>query len=140
MPAYEKPLPDPTFDTKPYWDAAKKHELHMQKCDKCGRLRFPPRPVCAHCQSMQATWVKLSGRGTVFSYSVISHAVGKGFQADVPYINILVEPVEQKGVRIPSNLVGCKPEDVKINMAVEAVFDDVTPEVTLPKFKPAGGK
>ena len=140
MTTYGKPLPDPTFDTKPYWEATKKHELHIQKCSACGFLRFPPRPVCPKCQSMQAEWTRLSGKGTVYSYSVIGHAVGKGFQADVPYINVVVEPVELKGQRIPSNLTGCKPEDVKIGMAVEVYFDDVTPEITLPKFRPAGGR
>jgi uncharacterized OB-fold protein len=137
---YEKPLPQPTLDTEPYWDAARRHELVVQRCAQCGYLRFPPRPVCPRCQSMQSDWTPLSGRGTLYTFSVVAHPVGKGFRNDVPYVNALVEPVEQQGCRIPTNLVETDPEQVKIGMAVEVVFADVTPEVTLPKFRPAAKK
>jgi uncharacterized OB-fold protein len=74
----------------------------------------------------------------VYSYIVNHHAVVPGFQDEAPYVVALVELDEQKGLRLTTNMVGCKPEEVKVGMPVEAVFEDVTPEVTLIKFKPAG--
>jgi uncharacterized OB-fold protein len=76
----------------------------------------------------------VSGRGAVFSFAVMHQAVHPGFAAEVPYPIVVVELEE--GVRLLSNLVDCPLAEVRIGLPVEVVFEDVTAEVTLPKFRP----
>ena len=133
MAKYEKPLPQPTADTQPFWEYCKKHELRMQKCSQCGHIRYPPSIICPKCSSMEAEWTKLSGRGKIFSFVVFQYVYNKAFSDDMPYIAASIELEE--GPRIMSNVIGCKPEDVKVGMPVEIQFEDVTGEFTLPKFK-----
>ena len=71
MTQYGKPLPNPTGDTKPFWDYCKKHELRMQKCTQCGYIRYPPSIVCPKCHSMETEWVRLSGKGKVFGITLV---------------------------------------------------------------------
>jgi len=129
---YAKPLPVPDGDTKPYWDAAKEHRLMIQRCQDCQRAIFYPRSVCPHCMSDRLEWIQASGRGTIYSYTVV-HRSPAAFKDDVPYVVALIDLAE--GVRMMSNVVACAPSDVRIGAAVEVVFDDVTPEITLPKFR-----
>jgi hypothetical protein len=130
----DKPLPRPTEDTAPYWEAAHKGELRMQKCGDCGLVRFPPSILCASCLSEKADWVKLSGRGTVFSWIVIHQSQHPAFNADTPY-NVAIVELEE-GPRLHTNIVDCANEDIHIGMAVEVVFDKVSGDTTLPKFRP----
>ncbi len=129
---YAKPLPVPDGDTKPFWDAAKEHRLMIQRCQDCQRTIFYPRSVCPHCMSDRIDWIQASGRGTIYSYTVV-HRSPSAFKEDVPYVVALIDLAE--GVRMMSNVVECAPADVRIGAAVEVVFDDVTPEITLPKFR-----
>ena len=134
---YAKPLPNPLHreTSRPFWEAARRHELSMQRCTRCERLVFYPREGCPFCLSSELEWVTLSGRGRLHSYTVIHQPANPAFQPDVPYIYAMVELEE--GPRIISNLVDCAPADARIDMPVEAIYDDVTPEVTLVKFRPA---
>lgn len=133
--AYSKPLPVTDEDTQPFWDYCKQHELRVQKCKSCGELHYPPSPICPHCLSMDLEWAKLSGKGEVYSFIVVRRRYHPGFAPDIPYTVAIIETEES--IRMLSNVVGCKPEDVRIGMPVEVFFDDVTPEFSLPKFKPA---
>ena len=135
MTTYSKPLPQPIPVSKEFWEAAKRHELRLQHCKNCDVHIFYPREVCPQCLLSDLEWVKASGRGRVHSYTIMRHADIPGFLSDVPYILAIVELEE--GPRMLSNLVDCGIEDVKMDMPVTAVFDDVTPEVSLVKFKPA---
>ncbi|MEN6616880.1 MAG: Zn-ribbon domain-containing OB-fold protein, partial [Syntrophorhabdus sp.] len=128
---YKKPLPYINSETKAYWDGAKAHEFLLRKCRACGQYHFYPRDFCPSCFSFDVEWVKSSGRGTVYSVT-ICHVPAAGFKDVAPYNLVLVELEE--GPRMMSNIVGCPNDDIKIGMPVEVVFDDVTPEVTLPKF------
>jgi uncharacterized OB-fold protein len=131
-----KPLPIADSDSKPYWDAAKAHELRAQQCASCGAFRWPPRGVCPSCHSWQFRWVELPGTGTIASYIVAIHPVA-AFASDVPYVigRITLDGTDRL-VTITSNVVDCPWEQVKVGMRVRVFFDDVTPDVTLPKFKP----
>jgi uncharacterized OB-fold protein len=135
MAEYTRPLPNPTVDTEAYWEGAKRHELLAQKCNQCGQLRFPPGLVCPNCLSTDHTWTQLSGKGEVYTFSLVRAPLRPEFQDAVPYVLGVVQLDE--GVRMVTNIVGCPPEDVRIGMRVEVTFDDVTAEITLPKFKPA---
>ena len=135
MSDYKKPIPAITAEMQPFFDAAKRHELVVQRCAQCGKHRFPAREICSSCLSRDATWERVSGRGHIFSYNVMHQVYHPGFASEVPYAVVVVELDE--GARMISNLVGVALQDIKIGMPVQVVFEAVTAEVTLPKFKPA---
>ena len=132
---YQKPLPTITSLNRPYWDGLKERELRMQKCDGCGLIWFPPSPLCPNCWSRKFAWTKLSGRGRINSWVVFHQAYFRSFENDVPYNVVEVELEE--GPRILSNLVGLASSEIHSGMPVEMVFDDVTEEIALAKFKPS---
>jgi uncharacterized OB-fold protein len=133
--AYDKPLPQPSPDTKAFWEGCREHEIRIQKCGECGRLRWPPAFLCPGCLSKHAQWVAATGRGTVYSYVVYHVAYHPAFREDLPYVLALVELEE--GPHFVTNIVGCEPGAVSCGMAVEVIWDDVTETVSLPKFRPA---
>ena len=134
MSAYAKPLPQVTPEMKPFWDAARRHELVVQRCTGCGTHRFPARDICSRCLSRDAAWTPVSGRGSVFSWAIMHQVYHPGFAAEVPYAVVVIELDE--GARLVSNLVDCPPADIRAGMPVEVVFDDVASDVSLPKFRP----
>ncbi|MEE8332962.1 MAG: Zn-ribbon domain-containing OB-fold protein [Alphaproteobacteria bacterium] len=133
---YDKPLPIPTPESRPYWDAARAHRLALQRCGDCGRHWHPPSTVCPGCGSREHDWVDSSGKGKVFSFVTYHRLYNKGWKDDLPYVVAVIELEE--GARLLSNVIGIEPDDVACDMAVEVVFDDVTGEVTLPRFRPVG--
>lgn len=135
MASYMKPLPLINEETKPYWEYCRKHELRMQKCLQCGHIRFPISVICPKCHSMEAEWAKLSGKGTIYSFTIYRVPYHPAFKDDIPYVVAIIQLDE--GPRLESNIIGCRVEDVRIEMPVEVAFDDVTSEVTLPKFRPS---
>jgi uncharacterized OB-fold protein len=131
----EKFLPPddlPAFH-RPFWEGLKAHQLKLQKCEN-GHLRFVPTEICGKCGSQEWTWQPMSGRGTVYSYSVVHRGPTPAYQADAPYVIAHVELAE--GPRMISNLIGCDPKAVRIGMPVEVVYEDVTSDWTLYKFTP----
>jgi len=107
----------------------------VQKCRDCGDLRYHPRAQCTNCLSPRTEWVRCSGRGKVYTFTATYQNQGAGFRESLPYIMAWVELEE--GVKMLTNLVECRPEEAKIGMPVEVVYEDVTPQVTLAKFRPA---
>jgi uncharacterized OB-fold protein len=132
---YAKPIPTVTPEMKPFFDAAKRHELVVQRCLQCGTHRFPAREICSQCLSHASEWVRVSGLGEIFSYNVMHQVYHSGFATEVPYAVVVVKLRE--GPKLVSNLVGVAPHDIKIGTPVRVVFEDITEEVTLPKFTPA---
>jgi uncharacterized protein len=134
--SYPKPLPVLDPETRPFWEACRRGRLMLQRCSDCGHVRFPPTRFCARCRSAKCEWIDSKGEGRVFSWIVVRHPVPRDmFAQDVPYVVALIELAE--GVRIPSNIVGCAPEDVTAGMLVSVTFRAVTPDITLPLFQPA---
>ena len=135
---YKKPLPraeDPGL-SEPFWDAAKRHELVIPRCTKCNRYFWYPRQECPFCLQRDWQWEPVSGKGRLHTYTVVRQPQNPAFTADVPYAFAIVQLDE--GVRIVSNIVGCKiPDDLQVDMPLVATFDDVTSDWTLVKFKPA---
>lgn len=131
------PLPTPQPETEYYWARARAHELWLMRCDDCATTYFYPRPICPACFSRNTRWVPSSGRGTLHAFSIVYRPPRPAFQDWVPYVIALVEL--EGGARIPTNLVEVVPDPsaIRIGMPLEVVFEDVTPEVTLPKFRPA---
>lgn len=135
MPPYEKPIPDITHETRPFFEASKRHELAVQRCRDCGTFRFPARELCSACLSSSSDWATVSGRGEIFSFNVMHQVYHPGFASEAPYAVVLVKLNE--GPMILSNLVDVAIKDIKIGMPVRVVFEEITDEITLPKFAPA---
>ncbi len=130
-----KPMPRPTPWSQPFWDAAREHRLVLKKCKSCGTLQHPPYLYCPQCSSEEAEWIEASGKATLYAYTVNEFAVPFPFWDDLPYVTAIIDLAE--GVRMISNVVDCPPAELVNGMPLEVVFDDVSPEFTLPKWRPA---
>jgi uncharacterized protein len=130
---YDRPLPEPTSDSQPYWDGLKTHRLLFQSCRQCGKIRHYPRPVCDQCFSMAYDWIESSGRGRVYSWTVNHHGFHPGFKAATPYVTVTVDMAE--GVRMHAPLLDGDADSLSLERAVEVVFEDVTDDLTLPRFR-----
>ncbi len=134
---YTKPLPKIRPYTKEFWEAAKQGELLIQHCKDCDKNIFYPREVCPKCQSTHLEYIKSGGRGRLFSFSLVEKGAPPDFKEDQPYVICLVNMYEK--VRIGSMLVGYDDyAALKLGQEVEVVFDPVTDDIHLPKFKPVG--
>ena len=127
------PRPEISPLTAPFWDAARSHQLVVQRCDGCGTLRHYPQLRCAQCLGADYSWVSSSGRGAVFSYTVTHQAFDTGWADRVPYAVATIELEE--GVRMVSDLPASDTDRVEIGAPVEVFFDDVDDELTLPRFR-----
>lgn len=132
---YRKPLPVPQPHTVAFWQAAKQNELKIQKCSQCGHAQHYPRVACTACWSAELDWHTCTGKGTVHSYTIAYRSTTPEFIGDDPYIVAIVELEE--GVRMTTNIVDCPLDSIAIDMPVQVVFDHVTEEIALPKFRPA---
>jgi uncharacterized OB-fold protein len=133
MSSYDKPVPDLTDPlTAPFWQATREEVLLVQQCGQCGYLRWPPGPVCPQCLTPGGEWTRVSAAGVLYSYAEYHRALAPAFKDDVPYAVGLIEL--DQGPRMYGMLVGlARTEDV--GRRVHAVFDTVTPEVTLVKWQ-----
>lgn len=129
----KKPVPFVYDETRPFWDGTREHELLLQKCKDCGKVQFYPRSRCMHCLSDNLEWIKASGKGKLYSYT-IAYRGNPAFGKDGIY-NIAIVELEE-GVRMPSSIIDCKNEDLKCDMSVEVVFKDDTEEAAIPYFRP----
>lgn len=132
-------LPQPDPETEPYWEAAREGRLLIKRCAACGKAFFYPRTYCPACWSADTEWIEASGRGTVYTFTVVHQNDLPPFNERVPYVVAIVELEE--GVRMTANVEGIDPGDVRCDMAVRVAFreeprteDDV---VALPVFRPA---
>src|SRR3972149_11676871 len=94
---YEKALPHLDADTKPFWEYCKRHELRLQKCKDCGAYIWHPRRFCGDCLSDNTEWVKASGKGTVYTYTIVRPAYARGWHEEIPYVVAYIELEE--GIR-----------------------------------------
>ena len=134
MTPFVKPLPEITAESRPFWAACRRRELLLQRCRACGAVQHYPRGVCARCWSDDLAWERSAGRGAVYTYTVVHRSQVPGFKEALPYILAYVEL--EDGVQLLTNLVDCDPGRVRIGMAVQVTFEDLSPEVTVPRFRP----
>jgi len=131
--AYKRPLPRRRGMAGEFYEFCKKHELRFQRCTACGTWRHVPRDMCAKCGSFNWEWAKSSGKGKLFSWTTAMQPMLPQFADLVPYSPVIIEIDE--GVRLVSWLTDVPPEELRLSLPVEVVFDEVTSEVTLPKFR-----
>ena len=132
---YDKLVPEPNADTKPYWDALHQGKFRLQRCADCGKVRHYPRPVCDACYSMKAEWFDASGRGTVHSWTVTHHAFLPSLKADLPYVLLTVDLEE--GVRMQARARGIAEDQVRIGLPVKVGYEKATDDLTLAVFEKA---
>jgi uncharacterized OB-fold protein len=139
-------VPDNDSEWTEYFAHARQHRLMMRACAACGLMRYPPSPACPWCMALEWTWREVSGRGTIYSYEVVAHAIQPGFKDATPYVVALIELDEQRGVptpdealRIIGNLVTAdgameSEREVAIGRRVRVMFQDVADHLALPQF------
>jgi len=130
-------LPAIDADSRPFWESCRGRAMALQRCVSCGAFRFPPRGRCPRCLSDAARWTPVAGTGRVYASLVVSHAPDPSPTGTVPFNLSLV--VLEEGVRMWTNVTGCDPDDVCIGDRVRIAYDELTPEVTLPRFTRADG-
>jgi uncharacterized OB-fold protein len=132
-------MPRPDEVSEPYWAAAKRHELHMQRCAGCQRFRFPPQPMCPECHSLESEWRPMSGRGRIFSWVECHPPVLPAFRERAPFLVVLVELDENPLLRVLGNLLDVDRERLAIGQPVQVCFEVLTDEVTLPQWRQLSG-
>jgi uncharacterized protein len=134
--ALPAPAPVVNAETERFWQATARRRLELPRCDACSTLIWYPRAICPWCHGTATTWEELTGRGRVYSFTVTRR--GQGRWRDVtPYVVAYVELDE--GPRMLTNIVGCDPAEVRIDLPVEVDFADTGQGNALPRFRPRGG-
>lgn len=132
-PSRPVPITDPA--TAPFWKAASQGELSLPRCGGCQRVHYYPRAVCPHCGSEDLAWETLSGRGTIYSWTVSRRPAGASFKPYVPYVVALIDLDE--GARMLSNVRTDDVDGVAIGQAVQVDFEEMAEDIALPVFRPA---
>jgi len=130
-----KPLPIVNPWARPFWEATREGKLVFQRCEECGKNIFYPRIACPHCFSDQVVWVESSGKGKIYTYTVVENNAPSAFIGDMPFIIAIVK-LEEEGVQMLTNIVDCDPAVVHCDMPVQVSFEKLNDEFTLPKFRP----
>lgn len=120
--------------TLPFWQAAAEHRLVVQRCARCGHTRLPPAPVCPECRADAADWKQLSGRGEIYTYTIVHRPVAAG--QPLPTVIAVIALEDAGGVRMISNVVDAAPEEIRIGLPVEVVWEDMSAELAIPRFRP----
>ena len=125
----------PDDATLPFWEYCAKRELRLQRCADCRAFQHPPIPGCGACGSGNREWFAVSGRGTIYSYTIVAHPPVPALAAHIPYNVVTVELEGADGVRIVSNLIDTPPDEVRIGLPVELVWEEAAEGVVLPRFR-----
>ena len=133
MSEYNKPLPELDGLSAQFYAYCKQSALHFQRCSDCATFRHVPREMCPVCNSFNWEWAPSSGKGTVYTWTVVNRALHPAFADATPMAPVVVEMEE--GVRLLANMLDCPPEELTIGMPVEIAFEAVTEDVTLPRFR-----
>jgi uncharacterized protein len=133
------PMPLVTDLTRFFWEGAARHRLLIARCTECGFYVHPPRPGCRRCLSEALAPAEVSGRGTLWSYTVSVTAYHPYWAGKVPYVLAVVELAEQPGLGVTTNVIDCPEDELRAGLPVEVTFREAAPGLTLPVFRPAAG-
>ena len=127
--------------TAPFWEGTRNEEIRFPRCRKCHKFHFYPNILCPFCHSADIEWQTLTSQPTLFTWTCVRWNLAPEylshlFETRGHYIVGLVEFAEAPGFRLPTNITGCQPEDLKIGMQMEVVYQKVNDRVTVPTFKP----
>jgi uncharacterized protein len=127
-------IPQPTPESEPFWEAAARGELAIQRCNACERFWFPPSNRCQSCWSDDVEWRAVSGRAELYTFTVYRRGYSPALKEQLPYVVGIVELEE--GPRLVTNIVGCEPEDVRVGMSLRVTFRDIGEGFALHGFEP----
>jgi uncharacterized protein len=132
----QKPVPEPDEASQPFFAGALQGTLMIQRCDSCGAFLAPGGHACTECLSEALAWVAASGRGTLHTFGIMHQRYHPAFAGEIPYNIAVVELAE--GPRLNSNIVECRNEDLRVGMPLTVVFERMSADVAIPKFRPTG--
>ncbi|MBW2421956.1 MAG: OB-fold domain-containing protein [Deltaproteobacteria bacterium] len=133
---FEKPLPVPTATSRPFWEALTRHEVQIQQCAACQAWVYYPRAFCPSCLSPELEWKQISGRGTLYSFTICRRPTAPFWADELPQLIAVVELDE--GPRLTSTLCNVEEGDIRVGMRLQPFFDDVdSKKVTLLRYEPA---
>lgn len=138
--AASPPLPGPDPTTDFFWEALSRKEFHLQRCSDCGRYIHYPKPVCRYCLSENVGGAPVSGRGSLYSWTIAVQAFHPFWMDRVPFVIATIELEEEPGLMFAAQLVDCEESQLRIGLPVEVVFESLTPELTVPFFRPVPGE
>ena len=130
-----RPIPVPNEWTKPFWDAAKRGVLALQRCQACKHFQHPPYPTCVSCMAIDLAFEPVCGRGAIYSYTIMYHAGDRRFASAIPYASIIVELDDAPGALLAANLLQAPYTEAKVGRRVEVVFEPLNDDITLPQFR-----
>ena len=130
-----RPIPVPNEWTKPFWDAAKRHVLELQRCQSCGHFQHPPYATCTQCVSTDLKFEPVRGVGAIYAYTIMYHTGDKRFASAVPYASIIVELDDAPGALLAGNLPEAEYTEAKVGRRVEIAFERLNDDITLPQFR-----
>jgi uncharacterized OB-fold protein len=130
-----KPVPEPTPETRPFWAGCAEGELRLQHCLSCGHVQYPARKLCSGCFGQEVEWQTASGRGTIRSWSTVVRPGAPGFEDEVPFVSVLV--ALEEGPTMLSVLRHAQADDVDFDMPVEVIFEQRSDDIFIPYFKPS---
>lgn len=135
-----RPIPVPNEWTKPFWDAARRGVLELQRCQSCGHFQHPPYATCTRCVSTELKFEPVrhdgaGGAGAIYAYTIMYHTGDKRFAAAVPYASIIVELDDAPGALLAGNLLDAEYNEARVGRRVEIVFEKLNDDITLPQFR-----
>ena len=129
------PMPQPNAEDAGFWAHCRKRRLCFQSCGDCGRVRHPPTPVCAACNSMRVTWRTAPAVGHIYSYSIAYHPTLDILRGRPPYVIALIIFAELDDARLVTNIIDAEPHQIEVGAAVELVWDEIANGMVLPRFR-----
>jgi uncharacterized OB-fold protein len=135
-----RPVPVPNEWTKPFWDAARRGSLELQRCQNCGHFQHPPYATCTQCVSTNLQFEPVrhkgeGGAGTIYAYTIMYHTGDKRFASAVPYASIIVELDDAPGALMAGNLLDAEYTEAKVGRRVEVIFEKLNDDIILPQFR-----
>ncbi len=128
-----RPVPQPTPVSEPFWRLLAEGTMTVQRCSSCGSLQHYPRPFCVRCLSTALEWQPVSGRATLYSYTVVRRAASPAFAGDVPYVLGIIELEE--GPHVTGNVIGAPIDNLRVGMPLELVIVPVGDGAVLPQWR-----
>ena len=138
QPYFGEGMPLPAVDTltRPFWEACAAHRLMIQRCAECSAHRSPPKPVCWKCQSSNYAWSESTGRGRIFSYTIVHHSPHPTALEQIPYNIAVVELEDCEHVLLTSNVVDCPNQELRVGLPDEVTWEDRSDGQPLFRFRP----
>jgi uncharacterized OB-fold protein len=130
-----RPIPVPNEWTQPFWDAAKREVVALQRCQQCRSFQHPPYATCVKCVSTDLRFEPVRGQGAIYAYTIMYHTGDKRFASAVPYASIVVEFDDAPGALMVGNLLNAPYTAAKVGRRVQVVFEKLNDDITLPQFR-----